>query len=59
MCKKCNPVEYPFLGANEENAYRLFSNELESDTHTFFHGTAEENLAGILADGFRASSVRS
>jgi hypothetical protein len=45
--------EYPFNGANEENCYRLFPDEIENDEQVFFHGTAEGNLQSIIGDGFR------
>jgi hypothetical protein len=59
MCMESDPIEYPFRGADEENGYRLFPSVLETDTHTFFHGTAEENLASILANGFRSTELPS
>lgn len=37
---------------DEENGYRQFPAELEDNPNVFFHGTAEQNLASILANGF-------
>jgi hypothetical protein len=59
MSKDFDPIEYPFRGADQENGYCVFPRELESDTNTFFHGTAEENLASILANGFRPGELPS
>lgn len=44
--------EYPFLGANSQNGYRVFPEELEKDEHVFFHGTAQAKLSPILSGGF-------
>jgi hypothetical protein len=49
------PTVFPFPIAPEDADYRLFPVCLESDDHVFFHGTAEENLASILENGFRIS----
>lgn len=46
------PKEYLFQGANEENGYRLFPDELENDDLVAFHGTAETNLQSIIDNGF-------
>jgi hypothetical protein len=56
---QAQPVEHTFRGVGEENGYRLFPMEMETDSHTFFHGTAEENLPLILTGGFRSSSLAS
>jgi len=45
-------MEYLFRGASEENGYRLFPAELESDDLVAFHGTAETNLRSIIDNGF-------
>ena len=47
-----SPKEFPFGGASEQNEYRVFPEELESDEHVLFHGTAEARLPSILANGF-------
>lgn len=47
------PQEYPFRTPNEQNGYRAFPDEMESDQHFAFHGTGETNLQSILRDGFR------
>lgn len=59
MCTQDQPSEHPFHGVGEENGYRLFPMEMETDSHTFFHGTAAEKLPLILAEGFRSSSLPS
>lgn len=59
MCSQAPPVEHHFHGASDENEYRVFPVELETDSLVFFHGTAEENLPSILASGFRSGSVPS
>jgi hypothetical protein len=48
------PTEYPFPAALEQTGYLLFPAEMESDPNTFFHGTAEKNLAAILQEGFKS-----
>jgi RNA:NAD 2'-phosphotransferase (TPT1/KptA family) len=52
-------TEYPFLGANAQNGYRVFPGPLENDQHVFFHGTAEANLKSIIANGFVPGSLPS
>lgn len=51
------PKEYLFNKPSEANEYRLFPDELENDDEIFFHGTAAENLASILKDGFKISKI--
>lgn len=50
--------EYPFLGANAQNGYRVFPAALENDKNVFFHGTAETTLTSILSNGFIIPSLR-
>jgi len=50
---RTKPIKYPFAGANEENGYRLFTDELENSDLVAFHGTAETNLLSIIDNGFR------
>lgn len=47
-----SPIEYPFLGARENNGYRVFPYELEDDPLVAFHGTARMHLPSILDHGF-------
>jgi hypothetical protein len=54
-----SPKVYPFRGADENNEYRVFPDELEDNPHIFFHGTAAGNLESILKDGFKASGTLS
>ena len=46
---------FPFPAAPADTDYRIFPDSLENDDRVFFHGTAEGNLASILANGFRIS----
>lgn len=51
------PIEYPFLGASENNGYRVFPHELEDDPLVAFHGTARVKLPSILDHGFAFTSA--
>lgn len=46
-------IEYQFQSVGEENDYRQFPDEIETNDHIFFHGTAEVNFEIIKKQGFQ------
>ena len=45
--------EYEFQALGEENNYQQFPDEIETNNHILFHGTAEVNFENIKKQGFQ------
>lgn len=45
--------EYEFQALGEENSYQQFPDEIETNNHILFHGTAEAHFENIKKQGFQ------